>query len=331
MIERIKNIINPENKDLNNISSSEMLELLTKLNKCLRCLDEEEVRVDGMSAGDMVAPTREVQDKVLEYLMNNMKRIKDNKSKAAVVYYTLLNLHMFSDGNGRTSRFMYDLMSGDLNEVNIAYYFHKDSNCISEEKNQLEDDKGILDISIVNRIPDEILAKQLDFIPDGMLELYPWITVGHTVSSPDTDKIIPEEVLKQLSEQEIRNLDLILSDGYGVYLCTSGLAMLYVIQKKGQLNQWLEHNQDDAKQGIAVPGRFNISIYRHPERIANWNVEDFRDVINMGNAIKYAKLKSIIDVFVSPEQYIDKETGNTYVSEILDSQPIIENNDEMSI
>ena len=102
MIERIKNIINPEEKPIDEMSSNEMIELLIKLNKCLRCLDSEEVRSDGMIAGDMVAPTREVQDKVLDYLMNNISKIQDKRSKAAIIYYTLLNLHMFSDGNGRT-------------------------------------------------------------------------------------------------------------------------------------------------------------------------------------------------------------------------------------
>lgn len=101
MIERIKNIINPEAKQIDEMSSNEMIELLIKLNQCLRCLDSEEVRSDGMIAGDMVAPTREVQDKVLDYLMNNISKIQDKRSKAAITYYTLLNLHMFSDGNKR--------------------------------------------------------------------------------------------------------------------------------------------------------------------------------------------------------------------------------------
>jgi hypothetical protein len=330
MIERIKKIINPENKDLDNMSLNEMIELLTKLNKSLRCLEDEEVRIDGMTASDLVAPTREVQDKVLEYLINNMKNIKEPKAKAAAFYYTLLNLHMFSDGNGRTSRFMYDLISGDLNESNVAYYFHKDSSQTQEQKNQLEEEKGILDISIVNRIPDEILAEQLQFIPSGMLELYPWITVGHTESSPDTDKIIPEEILKQLSEKELRNLDIILRDGYGVSLCPSGLAMLYVIQKKGQLNEWVKYNKQAEEQGIAIPGRFNISIYRHPERIANWNAEDFREVINAGNAIKYARLKSLIDIFAYPEKFINKDTGHIYLNDIIGDQQVIENREEYS-
>lgn len=330
MIERIKNIINPEEKPIDEMSSNEMIELLIKLNKCLRCLDSDEVRSDGMIAGDMVAPTREVQDKVLDYLMNNISKIQDKRSKAAIIYYTLLNLHMFSDGNGRTSRFMYDLISGDLDEKNLSYYFHKDSNNTFEQKNQLELDKGILDITEVNRITDKILSKQLDFIPKGMLDIYPWITVGHTDASPDTDRILPENVVNELSEKELKNLDVILRDGYGVNLTTSGLAMLYVIQKKGQMNQWIEYVQEDEKQGFAVPGRFNISIYRHPERLVSWNADDFRDVIAAGNRIKYAKLTSLINIFISQEKYIDEDTGKTYASEIIKPELSIQKDDGIS-
>ena len=63
-----------------------------------------------MLAGDLVSPTKEVQMKTLEYLTQNMSKVPDKKARATMVYYTLLNLHMFSDGNGRTSRFMYDLI-----------------------------------------------------------------------------------------------------------------------------------------------------------------------------------------------------------------------------
>ena len=53
----------------------------------------------------------------------------------------------------------------------------------------------------------------------------------------------------------VSSTKMILRDGYGVNLTTSGLAMLYVIQKKGQMNQWIEYVQEDEKQGFAVHNR----------------------------------------------------------------------------
>lgn len=151
MLDTVIHLINPDNKDLDELSKDEILEMLIKLNKCLRCLDESvNVVEENMIAGDLVSPTKEVQIKILEYLTENLQKVPDKKTRATMVYYMLLNLHMFNDGNGRTSRFMYDLISGDLSEETISYYFHKDSNNVKEQKNNLEEAKGILDVSIVN-------------------------------------------------------------------------------------------------------------------------------------------------------------------------------------
>lgn len=331
MINRIINLINPDNKDLSTLSKDELLELLTKLNRCLRCLDESEnVIEENMMAGDLVSPTHEVQMKVLEYLTQNISKVQDKKARAAMVYYTLLNLHMFSDGNGRTSRFVYDLISGDLSEERISYYFHKNSNYVEEQINNLEDSKGILDIYWVNQIPDDLLRSQLSFIPKDILEKYNWITVGHTDSSPTTESIIPKSVLEQLSKKEIKDLDKILLDGYGQSLAPSGLAMLYVSNKRGELSEWININDRKAREAEKVgltgmANRLNFSIYSNPGMIADWTSDDFREVINVGNAVKYARLKCLIDVFVEPEKYINVDSGNPYLNDILGESKINKN------
>jgi len=318
MLNKIINLINPDNKDLREMSKEEIFELLIEVNKCLRCLDESEnVVEENMSAGDLVSPTKEVQTKILEYLTESLSKVQDKKARAAMVYYTLLNLHMFSDGNGRTSRFMYDLISEDLSEDNISYYFHKNSNNVEEQKNDLEVSKGILDISIVNQIPDELIGKQLGFIPQDILANYYWITVGYTNSSPSTDSIIPKSVLTQLSEKELQDLDKVLHDGYGMLLCPSGLAMLYVSNKKGQLKKWIDINNGMLSQGIGMPERLNFSIYKNPNMLADWTLDDFREIISVGNAVKYVRLKCLIDVFVEPEKYINIDSGKTYMADIL--------------
>lgn len=69
--------------------------------------------------------------------------------------------------------------------------------------------------------------------------------------------------------------------------------------------------------GIGLDYRLNFSIFSNPEMIANWNIEDFRDIIRIGNKVKYERLKCIIDIFTKPEKYINVDTGNTYVQDIL--------------
>ena len=88
MINKIVNLINPNNKDITTLSKDEFLELLIKLNKYLRCLDESEtVLCENMVAGDLVAPTQEVQMKVLEYLTQNISKVQDKKARAAFAHY----------------------------------------------------------------------------------------------------------------------------------------------------------------------------------------------------------------------------------------------------
>lgn len=323
MINKIVNLINPNNKDITTLSKDEFLELLIKLNKYLRCLDESEtVLCENMVAGDLVAPTKEVQMKVLEYLTQNISKVQDKNARAALVYYILIDLHIFSDGNGRTARFMYDLISEDLSEEKLSYYFHKDSNNVQMQNNDLENSKGILDIYFVNQIPDDLLKGQLSFIPDGILEMYKWITVGYSTTSPTTDTIIPKSVLSQLTNKELKDLDLILHDGYGQSLTPSGLAMLCVANKKGELDKWINLNdrqtQELEKAGIkGMTERLNFSIYKNPEMIANWTLDDFREIIKVGNEVKYTKLKTLINIFVEPEKYINADSGNTYLDDIL--------------
>lgn len=318
MLDRIINVINPNAKELDTLTSDELLQMLVKLNKCLRVLDDnEEVLEEYMEAGNLVSPTKEVQLKTLDYLTQSMPKIQDKKAKATIMYYTLLNLHMFSDGNGRTSRFMFDLINGDLNEDNISFYFHKDSQITASEQNNLEKTKGILDISEANQIPDELLRHQLTFVPKEILLNYSYIMVGSTFSSKTTKEIIPKAVAEELNSKELADLDKILHDSFGGGLCPSGLAMLYVAQKRGELEKWIDLNNELFGNIPEVNGRLNFSVYKKPEMISKWDTENFRELISVGNAIKFARLKCLIDVFVEPEKNINTQTGNSYADEIL--------------
>ena len=318
MLDKIIKTINPHDVDISKMSREDFLKMIIKLNKLLRVLDDkEEVIAYDMSAGELVSPTREVQDRLLEYLVSNLSKIEDKKARAAVTYYTLINLHMFSDGNGRTSRFMYDLISGDISEENAVFYFHKDSNMVQEQRNDFERNRKIVDVGDVDKLPDILLKKHFDFVPEYVFDNYNWITVGYGHNSPPTDQILPPQVLEELTKKELFDLNKVLRDSYGVLLCPSGLAMLYVSQKKGELGNWWQKNEADIKEGIGVPYRLNFSIYRNSNMIAHWTAEDFRELIRVGNDVKFDRLKAIIDVFVTPEKYIHPSTGKPYSDEIL--------------
>lgn len=330
MIDKIMKEINPDNKEIDSMNSVEFLELLKNLNVCLRRLSNgTDVMDETMVVGDLVSPTKEVQIAILEYLVQNLSSVEDKKVKAAMVYYTLLNLHMFSDGNGRVARFMYDLISGDMNEDNVERYYHNNDETLSNDGFDLEKDKGIADFFYVTKIADKFIGSQFDFIPQEVLDKYWWITVGRTNSSPNISSIISEDVLKKLNSKELLDIDKILRDGYGMKLCPSGLAMLYVSQKKGQLEEWLNKCDRDIENGKGLSGRLNFSVFRNPDMIADWEIDDFRELVNVGNRVKFARLRCAVDMFVYPNRYVNVETGNTYADEVLGRNIVLEFNDSM--
>ena len=313
MLDEIVKLINPLNKEIEQFSSDELLEMLEKLNRRLRRLDDNEnVFEDNMYAGDLVSPTMEIKSSILEYLCQNMQKVRDKKSRAAMVYYILLNLHMFSNGNGRTSRFMYDLISENLSDENAVFYFHGDG-----ERNDLEQSRGIMDIFYIDRIPDNFIINNLNFIFQNILEKFSFITCYYDEFNKDTEEFM-ETIFVQLTQKEINDLKKILYDSTGVKFTPGGIAMLYVAQKRGQLLDWIkrnEKNSEDAKK-YRIEGRLCFA-FENQDLLQSWTVDDFRDVIKIGNLVKHLRLKCIIDIFVEPEKFINIDTGSTYLNEIL--------------
>ena len=127
-----------------------------------------------------------------------------------------------------------------------------------------------------------------------------------------------ETIFVQLTPQEINDLKKILYDSTGVKFTPGGVAMLYVAQKRGQLLDWIERNKkysEDAKK-YRIEGRLCFAV-ENQDLLQSWTVDDFRDVIKIGNLVKLLRLKCIIDIFVEPEKFINIDTGSTYLNEIL--------------
>ena len=63
-----------------------------------------------MQAPPLLAPKKETQGKVLAYMLDSLPKIREPKYRASAAYYTLVLLHLFRDGNGRTARTIYGLL-----------------------------------------------------------------------------------------------------------------------------------------------------------------------------------------------------------------------------
>ena len=58
-----------------------------------------------------ISPEQDLKDELFNEYLDAIQRIKDSKKRAALAYYAINNLHPFLDGNGRTSRAVYLLVT----------------------------------------------------------------------------------------------------------------------------------------------------------------------------------------------------------------------------
>ena len=301
---------------LKGMNDEEFMNLLIDINRNLRDIDSnEDVLSEGMIAGDLVAPTKSVRENTLKKLIGYIKKENDWKDVAGLTYYTLINLHMFSDGNGRTSRFLYDLISGDISQDQFMYYFHKGEDGYYDGKEDFEYSKGILDISYVNGISNSFLEEEIKTY----LEKYPEINEKkivvacggfYTEAQRKFRKFFEENLDLDLSEIEKYSLAQILADNDGVQFTPGGIGFMMVADEKNEMNSWIKLNeeaiarvdQDDSIYSI-VSNRMNFSIRQHPELLASWSSDDFRKVIKYGEWAKQKQYDYMIDIFENAENY----------------------------
>ena len=116
---------------LNNLSFDKFKELLKFLNnQVVEGLSGKGEFHDGyMKVGALISPNDEIQERILEQAFQILKRIKPRKVKAGLMYYLINYLHLFSDGNGRTSRLVFKMLSDGkfkLTPESIKEFIHDD-------------------------------------------------------------------------------------------------------------------------------------------------------------------------------------------------------------
>ena len=88
---------------LKNLKPNDFKNILIYINSQLTDNAVNECLYDYMEAGDVVSPTTEVKNYVISNLFELIQK-SDDKTSGELLYYIILDLHIFKDGNGRTSR-----------------------------------------------------------------------------------------------------------------------------------------------------------------------------------------------------------------------------------
>ena len=316
---KIKNI----KLDFKNLSRDQFINEVANINRLLRDEDSAtEVLSMDVSAGTLIPPTKEVQMNILDALLSYAKKEEDPYKLAAITYYIMIDLHLFEDGNGRTSRFLYDSISGDLNESNHMYYFHrnKDAGRFSN-KEDFEEFKGILSndyfIEYANKLFENDLQPYLNqykYLQDKQIVF----RTGLSSFKELEEELVKRFNLSDLTEKEISDLARILIDGMDGVYTIAGLAIMLRAIEKGEINEWFEDNERYiVMMSELLPYDFSdtMNLLIDNKLLMSWNAEDWRKVIEYGTYYKEKQLKYMIDIFENPNKYIID--GHTMLDEVM--------------
>lgn len=292
-----------------------------------------------MLAGDLVSPTNKVQMEILRQYYDALHKIENPKEKSALSYYILNNLHLFEDGNGRTSRFMYQFFD---NNFDIDYVVHNESD-FSIKGTIIEQDKNIKDVDTVNYMANYILFKNL--ISNGIikndvrLQKYNIIrTFGKSsfILSHTNQTDLPESVKEALGATDLERFEKNITNNNG-NITVAGISMCIMLTKLGILEQALDKNEENIKEMKKAP----ISGINYDKRLifrvgskelkksdidfSNWSANMCNDFSSISEDIHKQQLQTLIDIFINPKRYM-YDQNSTFLSQIINEETYTDTN-----
>lgn len=148
-----------------NMTYEDFRKLLISINCFVRGISKEQGGIyDGyMLVSDLISPSNDIQEICLDRLLDVLKALKERKERGTLLYYMVNDLHLFKDGNGRTSRFLFELITNnDFNLDNSNPIYSHTSGEFSKLKfTDFEKSRGIISTSLINNWVSYFLLEEL--------------------------------------------------------------------------------------------------------------------------------------------------------------------------
>jgi hypothetical protein len=251
-----------------------------------------------MQAPPLVAPKQATQERVLQHLLDVLPAMTESRYRAAATYYTLVLLHLFRDGNGRTARTVFGMLAGsseDFSAKGVSKAFEETNNLVYAKK--LEELIMFVYLDELSRknggVYDELRDRQKNILSDmnsvmsGDFALtvlggaFNYAKVNETLSAFDNYKC--------LNDEEKTRVCYAFIDHNSGPVAISGLAILQLhSEKQVDLDKWI----------------INID-----EECAEWTAEDYLRYAEIVEDTKEKILTMAVDAFAKPNDYtIDGHT-----------------------
>ncbi len=307
---------NKFNDMLKSLDYERFKKMLSAINYNLRIGDDREKGIyDGvMFADSLISPPNDVQEVILEKTFNAIKEMDNDKYKGALAYYVLLKLHLFGDGNGRTARFFYRLLSEDNYDItNYLQEYKHDSDDFKTMDYDFEEKVGIMNHKVVGAcVSAQLLYKLLreNKIPNNNLlcknEIKTW---GDGIMQSYNSVYIKPEIKEKLGSDKIRLINISMLDNNSAY-SASGLALAVYLNSKNELQKWIEYNEKEIsyapKEMKAVRASkfiFYVGEEEGHNLMDSWTLEDYYELIELRNKLSKDYLECLIDIFKNSESY----------------------------
>lgn len=309
---------NRENNELFNDSLQKLdrdsaYNYLKRINGILRGVGKKERgRRDDVLVGDHIAPPAPVQGAVLSEVTNALKEINNNKYRAALSYYAINGLHLFPDGNGRTSRAVYEIFENsdfDLSSAESLAH-HSENQAYGHQK--FEKEKGIKSSSYALGIALNCL--KIDLANNKLIN--PKANEA-TITVPGIAGVVPdiyltEDAEEKLSASEKRMINMVFTDSD-----ISTIALNKVLTSKGVFDKLADANtkEENGKKYIEIEVSKRDIDTNAPNKKAHktfegWTAKDYRDFLKATFIIQKMQYDKLISIFKTPEEYMLKN-GST--------------------
>lgn len=308
---------------LSTLAGEDIKELLLYVNSKVRNIPIEENRFceETMCAGGLVSPDNEIQSRYFEKIADALKNVKGKKDRATMMFYLINELHLFEDGNGRTSRAIFEMLSNkDFSFENNDTLIHDDENDYTKvDHNEFQKNNSIEGSYRAEQCSNCFLYKALvqsgiipntDFYKKKIIIMTDADELLEHNLNEDTNKdnnpvFVPEDVKNQLSYIQYNQIQNSLADNNGSLITTSGMTLLLIAIKNGKIGE-LSNYEFAEGEAISLPADRESGTGE--EHLSEFEKEDYLKTIDVANILKEGMLDMIVDFFEHPNNFSINET-----------------------
>lgn len=278
----------------------------------------------------LIAPRKEIQDRSFEKMAGMLKNVRNSQHKA-IVMYTLINyLHLFQDGNGRTSRMVYDFLAGNITngELDAQFYTHEKGENIGKRA-PWDNTRKAQSPEVVSTIASQFLMKYL--LNEGLISSSSEDLSKHISIRTHTESglYMSEQNKSQLSRKTLQHIKYAFRDN-NENISTAALSMLIMFTSKESmqpLKNYYFHREWEI-DGDLVRNWINVGSGRddddlelfgeYPEDASKrtfegWTPEDYLKFVDVADKMKECIIDLIIDFAERPESFKYDQNGRNVI------------------